>query len=140
MAASLAGAQATPEPAPGGAALDITVTGLRSQDGKLLACLTSNAKAFPGCDKDPKALHVTVPAAGAAHLRFTGVRPGLYAIAIVHDENSNGKLDMALFLPREGVGTSRNPKPRMGPPTFASAAFRVDGADEAMSVEMKYLL
>ena len=126
--------------APAAGEVSATVSGLRSAKGQVLACMTSRPDAFPDCAKDPDAKAVRVPAAESVELDFGEVAPGRYAISLFHDENSNGKLDMALFLPREGVGTSGNPKPRMGPPTFASAAFRVGGADEARSVEMKYLL
>lgn len=85
-------------------------------------------------------MKLKVPAAEPTHLRFTGIAPGTYALALIHDENGNDKMDMALFLPREGVGVSRNPKLRMGPPTFESAAFRVDQADLSLAVSMKYIL
>jgi len=127
-------------PDPAGIILDVTITGLRSRDGRILACLTANPKTFPGCEKDPKALRVNVPTTEGGHFRLSGVKPGLYALAVIHDENGNGRMDMALFLPREGVGVSRNPKLRMGPPTFASAAFRIGGDDTTLSVAMKYLL
>jgi len=121
------------------ATVDVALSGLRSGEGQLLACLTSDPKAFPGCQKDPHALRLTVPAR-APHLHFSGVRSGTWALAVVHDENGNGRMDMTLFLPREGVGVSRNPRPRMGPPTFESAAFAVGGRDVSLAVEMKYML
>lgn len=133
----------TSAPAPAeqpGVSLEVAVSGLRSKDGYLLACLTANPKLFPGCAKDPKAQKLRVPAADAAHLHFTGVLPGTYALAVLHDENGNGKIDMTLFLPREGVGVSRNPKPRMGPPSFKSAAFAVDSSDVSLAVTMQYIL
>ena len=115
------------------------MSGLRSATGLLQACLTTRPDAFPGCSKDPAAIRLRVPAE-KPHLRFTGIAPGLYAIAIVHDENGNGKVDMALFLPREGVGASLNPPVRMGPPTFRSAAFKVGESNVSLSVTMKYIL
>jgi uncharacterized protein (DUF2141 family) len=48
-------------------------------------------------------------------------------------------VDVALFLPKEGVGVSRNPM-LMGPPSFKSAAFVVGTADMKMTVKMKYFL
>lgn len=123
-----------------GASLEVAISGLRSRDGYILACLTADPKRFPGCGKDPRAQKLRVPVADASHIHFTGIQPGTYALAIVHDENGNGKIDMALFLPKEGVGVSRNPKPRMGPPTFKSAAFKVDGADVTLAITMQYIL
>jgi len=71
---------------------------------------------------------------------FNGMSPGTYAVAIVHDENSNSKMDMAVFLPREGYGFSRNPAVMTGPPKFRSAAFVINAADVSQRVQMKYML
>ena len=49
-------------------------------------------------------------------LEFTDVPPGTYAIALLHDENGNGRADRVLMVPREGFGFSRNAPVRMGPP------------------------
>jgi uncharacterized protein (DUF2141 family) len=33
------------------------------------------------------------------------IKPGKYAIAVIHDENCNGKLDTNMFgIPKEGYG------------------------------------
>ena len=113
---------------------------MRNRSGIVQACLTTHPKSFPGCQKDPGAIKLHVPADQAGHLHFVGVQPGIWALALVHDENGNGKMDMALFLPKEGVGVSRNPPTRMGPPTFESAAFKVAGEPVTLSVTMKYML
>ena len=60
-------------------------------------------------------------------------------IAVVHDENSNNKMDTAIFLPKEGFGFSRNPTITVGPPSFKSASFAVAG-DMRQSIKMKYML
>ena len=64
---------------------------------------------------------------------------GRYAISLLHDENGNGKADMALMIPREGFGFSRNAPVRMGPPSFASAAFAVSGATVRETIRMRYM-
>ena len=49
--------------------------------------------------------------------------PGRYAIALVHDENGNRRLDRRPSgRPREGWGMSNNPKPVLRTPGFAAAA------------------
>ena len=69
----------------------VTVTDLRSSDGKILGCLTAKKKAFPNCDKDPDAKAVTVNAGETVTFTFKGVAPGEYAISLLHDENGNGR-------------------------------------------------
>jgi len=81
-----------------------------------------------------------VPARSAASVAFTGVNPGTYAVSLHHDENGNNKMDMAVFVPREGFGFSRNPAVVTGPPKFKAAAFTVNGAEVSQIVKMKYML
>lgn len=122
------------------ATLDIAVSGLRSQKGDVLVCLSSNPKYFPDCRKDKDARKIKVAAVDAASVQIFDVVPGTYAVALIHDENANGKMDMRLFLPREGFGFSRNPKIGMGPPKFKSAQFEVGASDVNYAVKMKYIL
>ena len=72
--------------------------------------------------------------------RFTDVEHGRYAIAVLHDENGNGRIDKALMIPREGFGFSRDPALRMGPPPFAAAAFEVDADIVDQSIRMRYII
>lgn len=122
------------------ASIDLAITGLRSEKGNVLVCLSANPKYFPDCAKDAKARKLKVSAAQAETIQIAGVKPGTYAVALVHDENANGKMDMRLFLPREGFGFSRNPKIGMGPPKFESSQFTVGKDDEQYAVRMKYIL
>jgi uncharacterized protein (DUF2141 family) len=40
-----------------------------------------------------------------ASFEFSDIKPGKYAIAVIHDENCNGKLDTNMFgIPKEGYG------------------------------------
>lgn len=116
-----------------------TVSGLRSDKGQVLACLTALPSAFPKCEGDPAARALTVPAGPSLRLDFGPVPSGTYAIALIHDENANGKLDKRLMIPREGFGFSRNAPVRLGPPSFASAAFAVDAHGQRQAIRMRYL-
>ena len=70
---------------------------------------------------------MAVKAADAGNFAVHAPAAGTYAIAVVHDENGNNKLDKAIFLPKEGFGFSRNPTITVGPPSFKSASFAVAG-------------
>jgi len=119
--------------------VEVSVTGLRSAKGQLLVCLTTNHKAFPDCSKDKASVRMAVKAADAGDFAVHAPAAGTYAIAVVHDENSNNKMDTAIFLPKEGFGFSRNPAITVGPPSFKSASFAVAG-DMRQSIRMKYML
>jgi uncharacterized protein (DUF2141 family) len=115
------------------------VTGLRSTEGHILACLTMRPDAFPDCQNDPAARRLIVPATTGT-LDFGNVAQGRYAIALIHDENANGKLDKRLMIPREGFGFSLDAPVMMGPPRFSAAAFAVGNAAEHLKIKMRYLL
>lgn len=131
-------AAATP-PVPS-AEVTVVVTGLRNVKGLVLACLTAQPKAFPDCRKDPAARTAIVPAGPAVRISFAAVPAGRYAISLIHDENGNHKMDMALVMPKEGYGFSRDAPVTMGPPKFDKAAFDVAGAAIEQRVRMRYLL
>jgi uncharacterized protein (DUF2141 family) len=127
----------------GGAApigrLEVSLTNARSDRGMMRLCLTADPKNFPSCIDDARALTRSVPA-GTGSVSFPGLPQGGYALAVIHDENSNAKLDTLAGIPREGFGFSRNPAIRFGPPRFTAARFEL-GSDAAMQqVKLRYLL
>lgn len=139
LVTGIASLTAAVEAAPVTATIDVSIQGLRSSKGNVLICVTANPKFFPDCGKDPKSFRSSVPARSATNVAFTGIAPGTYAVALHHDENGNSKMDMAVFVPREGFGFSRNPAVVTGPPKFKSAAFAVNGVEVRQTVQMKYM-
>lgn len=119
--------------------VSVVVTGLRSTKGQVLACLTAQPKGFPDCSKDPGARNAVVPARTEVRIDFGAVPPGRYAISMIHDENANRKMDMALMVPKEGYGFSRDAPVRMGPPKFDKAAFDVAGGAIEQKARMRYI-
>lgn len=135
-----AAASVSAAPAKGGEVI-ITVTDLRSTKGVVRACMTTRANIFPKCIKDPTAHRTVVPAAGKVEIRFTGVKPGQYAIALLHDENDNGKADRALgMMPKEGYGFSRDAPVNMAPPKFKDAVFTLGQGVSRFTIKMRYFL
>jgi uncharacterized protein (DUF2141 family) len=124
--------------APG--SVNAEVEGLRSQKGQVLACLTTRSDHFPDCHNDPQARRLAVPTAQASALRFDGLPTGTYAIALIHDENRNNRLDTALGIPKEGFGFSRNPPLRFGAPKFVAAQFQVVSGTANETVRVRYML
>ena len=138
MAAPVAGGAA---PADTGARVTVTVTDIRSSKGTLRACMTSNPDRFPKCRGDANSHRIALPAKGTVTFTFSGVKPGHYAIALLHDENDNGKADRALgMMPKEGFGFSRDAKVRMGPPRFDDAAIEIGTAPVSQTIRMRYML
>ncbi|MFA7587082.1 MAG: DUF2141 domain-containing protein, partial [Novosphingobium sp.] len=91
------------------------------------------------CSHDASARRVKVPANSTTEIDFGPVPAGTYAVSLLHDENGNGKMDMAIMIPREGFGFSRNPTITFGPPRFARAAFPVSAQAVRETVRMRYM-
>ena len=120
--------------------LDVRFEGVRSAKGLLRACLTRNPAYFPKCEKDPASFKASIAAINGARLAFGDVPPGDYALMVLHDENSNAKVDTMLGIPREGVGFSRNPKLYFGPPSFKAVLIHVPAGPSETDVKMQYFL
>lgn len=120
-----------------GASLEVSFTELRSAKGFIRVCLTADPDNFPACVDDRAAVRRSVRASAGA-LDIAGLAHGTYALAVIHDENNNAKLDTFAGIPREGIGFSRNPKVRFGPPRFSAARFAVGPQPVAQTVKMKY--
>lgn len=117
--------------------LRFTVTGLRSVAGMVRCALFDNPADFP---RGREIAESIVPiAAGQAVCLFRGLRQGRYAIAFMHDENGNGRMDFNLLvIPTEGFGFSNNARALFAPPGFAEAAFSYEGGAVQLSATIRY--
>jgi uncharacterized protein (DUF2141 family) len=119
----------------------VEITYLRNTDGVVRACMTRDSERFPRCQDSAQGYRVVVPAGEETVLRFRNVTPGTYAIALLHDENDNGRADRALgMMPREGFGFSRDARVRMGPPEFDEAAIVIGHSPSRQTIRMRYML
>jgi uncharacterized protein (DUF2141 family) len=74
-----------------------------------------------------------------ARCDFEDIPPGTYALAVIHDENSNGKLDTNwLGIPTEGYGFSNDAKGLLGAPSFSAASFAYDGRNLDLTISLQY--
>src|SRR3546814_2951117 len=73
--------------------VEVSVTGLRSEQGQVLVCLTPNRKAFPDCSKDADSVRMAVKAADAGHFAVHAPAAGTYAIAVVHEDRKSTRLN-----------------------------------------------
>lgn len=121
------------------ARLDVGFDQVRSEKGMLRVCLTAAPENFPTCVDDHNATRRSVPAT-AGSLRLDGLPYGNYAVAVIHDENGNKKLDTIAGIPREGFGFSRNPAIRFGPPRFSAARFTINSDAEEQQIRLRYIL
>lgn len=118
----------------------VRVTGLRNQKGKVLVALYRGAKGFPeDRDRVVRSKHVEI-SGGSAKAVFEDVAPGELAVAVLHDENGNLKMDWFLGLPKEGYGISRNAHRFLRPPRYEDARMKLArGATLQVPIRMRYL-
>jgi uncharacterized protein (DUF2141 family) len=103
--------------------LTVQVDGFRNQKGTLGVRVFKTSDGWP--EQDGKALFDSgFPIAGKERSLHVSLPPGRYAVAVLHDENSNHKMDRNLLgIPKEGFGFSDNPKVWLSAPPFDAAAF-----------------
>lgn len=116
--------------------LDVGVSGLRSQQGKLRVAVIAAPAQLDGAQ--PPVQAQTVPITSSTpQIQFKSLAPGRYAVMINHDENSNGKLDTNLIgMPVEGYGFSNNPT-GMRKPDFDEIVFELPAAGKRINVQMR---
>lgn len=74
-----------------------------------------------------------------ARCDFLDIPPGTYALAVVHDENMDGKLATNwLGIPREGYGFSNDAQGTLGAPSFDAASFPYDGQKLDLTISLNY--
>lgn len=74
-----------------------------------------------------------------ARCDFLDIPPGTYALAVIHDENMDGKLGTNwMSVPTEGYGFSNDAKAFMGAPSFDAASFPYDGRNLDLRIRLNY--
>jgi uncharacterized protein (DUF2141 family) len=118
--------------------LSIRISGLRNASGNLCLSLFNRAEGFPAHpNTDVKSQ--CVPAKQASRIRFERLPYGDYAIAVLHDENSDGKVNSGLFgVPQEGFGFSRNPKITLRSPSFQETAIDLNSREQNVPIRLNY--
>lgn len=119
-------------------AITVTVTNVRNGNGVCNIALYNKADGFLDATK-AVAGKVVKATKGRVTARFDNVPAGTYAVAVIHDENSDKKLNTNfLGIPKEGYGASNNNLPMTSAPKFAASSFAVAKGDQALSIDLKY--
>lgn len=119
--------------------LNVTVDGLRSGEGLVAVTLyADNPRKF--LVKNGSLYVGRADAqAGTTRTCIFVPQPGVYAVAIYHDENGNRSFDRTgLGLPAEGFGFSNNPATLAGLPSFRSVRLNVPRAGLTTRINLRY--
>jgi uncharacterized protein (DUF2141 family) len=121
------------------ATVTIQVSGLRNQKGQVCLSVFNSGRGFPS-DGQNAVKSKCVNASQADTIAVQGLKQGSYAVALLHDENNDGKANRnRLGIPTEGFGFSQNPALRAGPPKYGDAVFLATGGNTTIPIQMTYL-
>ena len=117
--------------------LTVTVEQVRNSKGDIRFSIFDVPSQFPqGNELNSKDIPAQI---GFVTVQFYNLIPGAYAIAIHHDENSDGEMNTNFIgLPKEGYGFSNNAKVNFAPPVFEGAAINLDVGDKSIRIRVVY--
>jgi uncharacterized protein (DUF2141 family) len=119
--------------------LKLEISGLKNNKGFVLIAIFNSELGFP--DKNELAVKkIRIPAqVGKIIYDVNDLVPGTYAIALIHDENDNQRLDTGLFgIPKEGFCFSKGAMGTFGPPSFQAASFVHKSPSSIQNLQVKY--
>ena len=131
-----ASAEETP---PADGTLTVKVSNVQTDKGQIGCSLYTGKDGFPSePEKAAKRMFVT-PKAGKASCVFEGVKPGTYAVSVMHDADKDGELKTNLVgRPKEWWGVSNDvPMERFGPPKYEKATFKYAGAPQTIKIKLQ---
>jgi uncharacterized protein (DUF2141 family) len=120
--------------------LVVKFNSLKNTKGRVCLTVFSGPKGFPAGGTGSSLKSFRCIDAKSGSVTFTNLPLGNYAIAAIHDSNSDGKLNTnPLGVPSEGFGFSNNPPIRFGPASYADSQVFVSGTKTVVQIQMRYL-
>ena len=117
--------------------IEVTVKNIREVKGSIRVGLFNSDESFLKNALDGKVVKVS---AKEIIVVFENLKPGEYAVSVVHDENDNGELDSNLMgIPKEGFAFGNNATGMFGPPDFSKAKVKVDGRKVIQVINLNYM-
>ncbi|MBR9998965.1 MAG: DUF2141 domain-containing protein [Cyclobacteriaceae bacterium] len=104
----------------------VDLTDLRSTAGKIMISIYNDPETFPDSEKMMEQRILTNIPGEKMRIIFQDIDPGTYAVAVMHDENRDEKMNFNLLgMPNHGYCFSNNVKPKFRKPTWKEAKFDV---------------
>jgi len=122
------------------ATITVKIDGFKGTEGVALVVLYENSESWLKVSKAAQVVHAKITGS-ALTVELKGVKPGSYAVSVIHDENKNDELDMRWLpypKPKEGSGSSGEADSSKGPPKWETSKFDVPAAGKTINVAVKY--
>jgi uncharacterized protein (DUF2141 family) len=121
--------------------LTVEIDGFKNQSGQVCLSLFTKAEGFPKQSEKAEETKCVQITQTPLEVTFKDLQFGKYAIAVLHDANSDNKINSNfLGIPNEGFGFSKNPELSMGAPKFNQAAFFLNSDSTNIQIKLRYLL
>ena len=117
--------------------LNVNVDGFPDSEGYAMVALFGSEQAY--AEGTPETAKAKVKVEDQKVLAiFMDLQYGIYAVAVYHDRNANGKMDKNfLGIPKESYGHSNNVGGSFGPPSFDKAKFEFGSPDKQITIKLK---
>ena len=119
--------------------LEVKIDNIKNDKGDILIGLYDEGHNFPRKVIDGRVVKASID---GVTVEFNDLKPGLYAISVLHDENSNKDMDQSkIGIPKEGFGFSNNARASFGPPSFDKAKIELQPGktDTRISIDLRYM-
>ncbi|AXS81681.1 DUF2141 domain-containing protein [Marinobacter sp. Arc7-DN-1] len=135
--ASLSTLTLAQSPCPG---IHVKILDIRNSAGAVACALFESPEGFPTeFLRSASNIMIIKVRDTQARCDFEDIPPGTYALAVIHDEDLDGKLGTNwLGIPTEGYGFSNDAKAFMGAPSFDAASFPYDGRNLDLTISLNY--
>jgi uncharacterized protein (DUF2141 family) len=129
MASSATGGAADELRPARGNPLRVYVEGVRNSKGVIGYLVFDSSRGWPDTIKDTVRMDAMPAHEGTVLLEIPNLRTGDYGLVVIHDENSNKKLDRDWKgSPTEQWGMSNNPRAYLSAPPYDRAKFHIEHA------------
>ena len=120
--------------------IHVKILDIRNSAGAVACALFKTSEGFP-TEFLQSATNIIMTKVQDTQARcdFVDVPPGTYSLAVIHDENMDGKLGSnAIGIPTEGYAFSNGASGLMGAPSFEAARFPYDGRNLNLTIVLNY--
>jgi uncharacterized protein (DUF2141 family) len=120
--------------------IHVKILGIRNSAGTVACALFKGPDGFP-TEYMHSATNIMIIKVRDRQARcdFLDIPPGTYALAVIHDENMDGKLGTnSVGIPTEGYGFSNDASALMGAPSFNAASFAYSGRTLELTISLNY--
>jgi len=120
--------------------IHVKILDIRNSAGAVACALFETSEGFP-TEFLQSATNIIMTKVQDTQARcdFVDIPPGTYSLAVIHDENMDGKLGTnGIGIPTEGYGFSNGASALMGAPSFEAARFPYEGGNLDLTIRLGY--